>query len=398
MLWATLVLALREIRRHKLRSFLTTLGVIIGIMGIVTMTTLGKGGRVFVEEQIASLGTNAIFIVPVAQAGNPSRSFEAGDVEAVRSEIAGVRNAAGQVQTNANIFYNGERMDTTIEGVGSEYMDVRGIDIDEGRRFTAAEEASGAKVCIIGPTVRAFLFRDGIDPLGQQLRIDRVPCTIIGVFGSRAAGDSNRDLDEWVLMPMEGVQRRFIGSDAIGYIVLSYDKEYASQAIQDALVGLLRERRAIQQGEDPDFDMVDTQQLQELAQSVTNQLTMFVAGIAGISLVVGGIGIMNIMLVSVNQRKREIGIRLAVGAKSNDVQLQFLIEAVLLSCFGGLVGIALAMAISFGLLSLVDIPFVLDPAMYLVSSAICAMVGVVFGYTPARRAARLDPMDVLRQE
>ena len=398
MIWTTTILAIREIRRHLLRSLLTSLGIIIGIMGIVTMTTLGKGGRVFVEQQIASLGSNMIFIVPLARPGRPIRLFEQADVDAVRGEIAGVRLATGRVERNAKAFFNGEDFDTTIEGVGNDYMDIRSIGIDDGRRFTAAEETSGERVCIIGPAVREALFQTISDPLNRKIRIDSVPCKVIGVFSSRAAGDSNADLDEWILMPMKSVQRRFLGSDDITNIVVGYDKDYSSEALQDALVSLMLERRNIQEGEEIDFDMVDTRQVQELAENVTGQLTLFVAGIAGISLFVGGIGIMNIMLVSVNQRKREIGIRLAVGARSHEVQLQFLIEAILLCCFGGLVGILFAMGISFGLLSLVDIPFILDLPMYALSFGICALIGIAFGYVPARRAAQLDPMDVLRQE
>ncbi len=398
MLWTTLILALREIRRHKLRSFLTTLGVIIGITGILTMTTLGKGGRVFVERQVASLGSNAIFLIPIAEPGHPLRQFEQADVEAIRGEIAGARAVAGQVQRDAKAFFNGQNVETTIEGAGSDYMDARGITLDEGRRFTPADEISGAKVCIVGPAFGPGLF-DGFDtPIGRTLRLERVSCRVIGVFHSRAAGQSNRDTDEWILMPMKGVQRRFQGSDDIGAIVIAYDAAYDSETIQRALVGLMRERRGIQAGEDPDFDMVDTGQLQELAESVTARLTMFVAGIAGISLVVGGIGIMNIMLVTVGERKREIGIRLAVGARAHEVQLQFLAEAVVLCCAGGVIGMAISSAISFGLLSLVDLPFVFDPLAWLASFAVCALIGIGFGYYPARQASLLDPMEVLRQE
>ena len=396
MLWTTFILSLREIRRHKLRSFLTTLGVIIGITGILTMTTLGKGGRIFVEQQIASLGTNAIFVIPVPVESRPLRQFDQGDVDAIRGEVPGARIAAGQVQHNAKAFHNGQNIDTVIEGVGNDYMDARGIKVDLGRRFSAAEERSGAKVCIIGPAVRAVLFEGFGDPVGRMMRLDDVPCRVIGVFKSRAAGESNRDTDEWVLMPLKGVQRRYKGNDDIGAIVVAYDEAFASDSIQQALVGLLRERRGIQEREDPDFDMVDTRQLQELAVSVTAQLTMFVAGIAGISLVVGGIGIMNIMLVTVGERKREIGIRLAVGARAREIQLQFLTEAVVLCFAGCAIGTLIAAGISFGVLSLLGLPFVFDLLACVASFAVCALIGIAFGYYPARQASLLDPMDVLR--
>ncbi len=398
MIWTTLQIAMREIRRHKLRSMLTSLGIILGIMGIVTMTTLGKGGRYFVERQIASLGTNAIFVAPVALGSGPPRNFEQGDIDAIRGDIAGVWAVAGQVTRGATAIFAGENMQTTIEGVGNDYMDIRAIGIEQGRRFTAPEEASGARVCIIGPTIRDTLFWRGEDPIGQQLRVERVPCRVIGVFASRAVGDSNADLDAWILMPVRAVQRRFLGSDGFSAIVIGYDEAYSSDSLQTSLVDLMRERRHIQDGEEIDFDLFDTRRIQETVQSVTAQLTQLVAGIAGISLVVGGIGIMNIMLVSVNERKREIGIRLAVGAKARDIQLQFLTEAVLLCAFGCIVGILMSMAISFGLLSLLEIPFQFDLPAYLASLAVCALIGITFGYFPASKAAQLDPMDVLRQE
>lgn len=378
---------------------LTSLGIIIGIMGIVTMTALGKGGRAFVENEIASLGSDMIFVVPVVLTGRPLRPFDQDDVDMIASEVAGIRLATGRVELSTNALFNGEHVETTIEGVGNDYMEIRGIGMEAGRHFTAAEESSGAKVCIIGPTVRDELFRGFPDPVGLQLRVGNIPCHVIGVFASRAStGGSNADLDGWILMPMKSVQRRIIGSDDITAIVIGYDDVYSSESMEDALVGLLSERRNIPEGGELDFDMIDIGQLRELADSTTAQLTILVSGIAAISLVVGGIGIMNIMLVSVSQRKREIGVRLAVGARSRDVQWQFLTEAVLLSCFGGAVGITLAIGLASGLLSLVDVPFEPDPLMYILSFGICVAIGIVFGFAPARRAAQLDPMEVLRQE
>ena len=397
---ATLLLALREIRRHLLRSFLTTLGIIIGIAGVVTMVTLGKGVTASVAEQINSFGTNAFFIIPQsAQQGTPPKPLKQGDVEAIKEQIAGVRFAAGQVQRNATAFHNGQNWAVTIEGVSGQYMDARSIKVDDGRRFTPVEEASGANVCIIGPTVRDKIFVAGVSPVGEQMRLNDVSCSVVGVFHSRAVGGSNQDQDNYVLMPIKNVQRRFVGNDDLGFIIVSYDGSYDSKVMQDSLVELMRERRLVPPGEDPDFQMVDTAQANETVATTLGLMTAMVAAIAGIALVVGGIGIMNIMLVSVTERTREIGIRLAIGALAREVRLQFLAEAVVLSCFGGVIGLLLAFALAFLLATkAMQVPFVFDPVSNIVAFVFCAVLGIAFGYYPARRASKLDPIEALRHE
>jgi putative ABC transport system permease protein len=396
---ATLLLALREIRRHLLRSFLTTLGIIIGIAGVVTMVTLGKGVTASVEEQINSFGTNAFFIVPVSERqGTPPKPLKADDVLAVKEQIAGVRAAAGQVQRNATAFHNGQDWAVTIEGVSNDYMDARSVSIDEGRRFTGAEEQSGANVCIIGPTVRDEIFVTGVSPVGEQMRLDNISCQVIGLFKSRSVGGSNQDLDNYVLMPIKNVQRRFVGNDDVGFIMVSYDAGYDSKVMQNSLEKLMRERRLVPEGQDPDFELVDTAQANEAVGTAVGLLTALVSMIAGIALIVGGIGIMNIMLVSVTERTREIGIRLAIGALAKEVRLQFLTEAVVLCCFGGFIGLALAFALAFGLAKLIEVPFVFDPVSNAVAFLFCAFLGIAFGYYPARRASKLDPIDALRHE
>ena len=398
MFGATLLLALREIRRHLLRSFLTTLGIIIGIAGVVTMVTLGNGVTASVEEEINSFGTNAFFIFPAQVDNRQPQAMKQDDVRAIKEQIAGVKMAAAQVERPVTVFHNGQNWNATVEGVGNDYLLARNIKIAEGRQFTEAEEKSGANVCIVGPTILEEIFVPGVSPLGEEMRVNNVACRVIGAFESRSAGGSNQDLDNNILMPLENIQRRFIGNDDIGYITVSYDPAYDSGAMQDSLVALMRERRNVPEGQDPDFDMVDTAEVNETVATTIGLMTAMVAAIAGIALVVGGIGIMNIMLVSVTERTREIGIRLAIGALASEVRLQFLTEAVVLCCFGGLLGVMLALGLSYFLSGAMEVPWVFSPVTALVAFVFCALLGITFGYYPARRASKLDPIDALRHE
>ncbi len=398
MLGTTFLLALNEIRRHLLRSFLTTLGIIIGVSAVITMVTLGKGVTADIERQISSLGSNVFFVIPVSVDRTTPKPFDERDVDAIREQIAGIKSVSGQVQKNVTAVHNGQDWDSRVEGVTNAFFDARGIDIDQGRRFTAAEEQSGANVCIIGPTVRDEIFLENRTPIGERMRLDDVPCQVIGVFASRGSVGGGGDDDNAVFMPLTNVQRRFMGSDDIQYMAVSYDSSYDSQTMLDSLVGLLRERRVLLDGEANDFDIIDTAKINETVSSTVGTLTVMVAAIAAISLIVGGVGIMNIMLVSVTERTREIGIRLAIGALAREVQLQFLTEAVVLCCFGGVVGILLGFGLSIGLSGAFGLPFVFDPFINVLSFVISALIGIVFGYFPARRASQLDPIEALRHE
>ncbi|TIX50662.1 ABC transporter permease [Alteraurantiacibacter aquimixticola] len=398
MFGTTLMLAFREIRRHLMRSFLTTLGIIIGVSAVITMVTLGRGVTADIEEQISSLGSNVFFVFPIQGERGQFRPFDEDDVTAVREQIAGVKSAAGQVDSNVVAIYNGQDWETTVEGVSGEFMDARGIEMDVGRRFTEAEETSGANVCIIGPTVQEELFLTGESPIGERMRLNNVSCQVIGVFASRGSVGGGGDEDNSVFMPLTNVQRRFTGNDNIGYMAVSYDSAYDSATMTNALVDLMRERRVLLEGQANDFDIVDTAQINETVQSTVGTMTIMVAAIAAISLVVGGVGIMNIMLVSVTERTREIGIRLAIGALAKEVRLQFLTEAVVLCCFGGLVGMILGFVFSYSLAGALGFPFIFDPFINILSFVISALIGILFGYFPARRASQLDPIEALRHE
>jgi putative ABC transport system permease protein len=398
MLGTSILLALREIRRHILRSILTTLGIIIGVAAVVTMVTLGNGVTASVQEEISSLGASNFIVFPVRTGRGTIRPFDEADVRAVEQQIAGVTIAAGNVASSATAFYNGQDWDTRVQGVNNAFLEAQSISVEEGRPFSQDEEQAGKNVCLLGLKVREAIFVPGTSPVGARMRLGDVSCMVIGVIEERGQGGGGADDDDAVYMPIKTVQRRFKGNDRLDYFVLKYDPDYAPSAIQDSLVDLLRERRLLQAAEPNDFNVIDTAQVNQALGAATGALTAMVAVIASISLLVGGIGIMNIMLVSVTERTREIGIRLAIGALAREVRLQFLTEAVVLCALGGLVGIALAFVASIGLASVIDVPFVFDPMINIVSFVFAAGMGIVFGYYPARRASQLDPIDALRHE
>ena len=398
MLGATFLLALREIRRHLMRSILTTLGIIIGVAAVVTMVTLGNGVTASVQEEISSLGASTFIVFPVRTDRGAIRRFELDDVQAVEQQIAGVEVAAGNVGASATAFYNGQDWDTRVTGANRDFLNAQSIEVVEGRPFTESEETAGQNVCLLGPKVREAIFLPDVSPVGEEMRLGEVPCTVIGVLEERGQGGGGADDDDTVMMPLKTVQRRFRGDDSLDYFVLRYDTAYSATVIQDSLVDLLRERRLLQGDEPNDFNIIDTAQVNDALGAVTGALTAMVAVIASISLLVGGIGIMNIMLVSVTERTREIGIRLAIGALAREVRLQFLTEAVVLCAFGGIVGLLLAFGASVLIAGLIDVPFVFDPMVNVVSFLFASGMGIVFGYYPARRASQLDPIDALRHE
>ncbi len=400
MLWNTLLLALRAIRRNLLRSFLTTLGIVIGVAAVITMVTLGNGATKSVSDQISGMGSNMLIVVPGQRFGPGSEgapSFKSADVEAVRSQITGVEWVAPVVNKSLTAVFQANNWSTVVCGSSNDYFPAGNWQLAAGRTFSEAEERAGKAVCVIGETVRDKLFGRQ-NPVGSEIRIKNFACEVIGVLKSKGQSAMGSDQDDIVVMPMRTVQRRLTGSQDIGRITVSAQNGVSIDAVKKQLTLLMRERRKITENEEDDFRVMDTRQIAETLTSTTRILTMLLGAVAAVSLLVGGIGIMNIMLVSVTERTREIGIRLAIGALEREVLLQFLIEAVVLSSIGGLIGIVLATGASITLSGMMNIPYLFNPGINLLSFLFSAAIGVLFGYVPARRAAGLNPIDALRHE
>ena len=399
----TFVLALRAIRRNLLRSFLTVLGIVIGVAAVITMVTLGNGATQAVRDQISSLGSNLLMVRPgqrlgpgMGGAGAPS--FKESDVEAISSQIGGLKAVAPEVRAGVTVVANGKNWATTVTGSTDAYFTTSNWTIASGRGFSDDEEASGAAVCVIGATVKRELFGASSDPLGEQVRIKSFSCEVIGTLGSKGQAAMGMDQDDTVIVPLRTAQRRVTGSTRVNTILVSMRDGADATRITAALTSLLRERRKLADDADDNFNVLDTAQIAQTLSGTTQLMTSLLGAVAAVSLLVGGIGIMNIMLVSVTERTREIGVRLAIGALEREVLLQFLIEAVVLSSLGGLAGVALATAASVGLAALMQVPYLFDPGINLLAFAFSAAIGVVFGFFPARRAAQLDPIEALRHE
>ena len=402
MLGTTFILALRSIRRHLLRSFLTVLGIVIGVAAVVAMVTLGKATTLQVQKSIASLGTNVLQIRPgqgFGRGGGGPRppDFDPQDVEAIGKQITGVTAVAPQAQSTGTAIYEGQNWSTTINGTTNGYFQVQPWPLTSGRYFTPTEEASGKAVCIIGSTVYTNLYKTA-PAIGTRMRIAGISCDVIGLLTTKGQSGFGGDQDDVVIMPIKAVQRRMTGNTDVRLILVGVDEAYSTAQVQASITDLLRERRHISGGKEDDFNIFDTKQISDTLSSTTTLLTNIVTAVAGISLIVGGIGIMNIMLVSVTERTREIGIRLAIGAVANEVLMQFLVEAVVLSCLGGLIGLLLGQLAVILLSLLGQLPFIFDVQINVIAFLISGAIGVVFGFFPARRAASLNPIDALRHE
>lgn len=401
MLFNTLLLALRSIRRNLLRSFLTILGIVIGVSAVITMVTLGNGATMAVQNQISSLGSNLLMVRPGQRmgygGGSGAPSFKESDAAAIASQIGGVQAVAPEGRSSVTVIANGRNWATSVTGSTNEWFQTSNWTLAAGRKFEEGELRSGAAVCIIGETVRRELF-DARSVLGAQLRIKQFSCEIVGVLASKGQGAMGNDQDDLVLVPLHTLQRRVTGNQRVATLLVSMKDGSDSTRVKASLTQLLRERRKLADGDEDNFNVLDTKQLADALSGTTKVMTTLLGAVAAVSLLVGGIGIMNIMLVSVTERTREIGLRLAIGALERDVLLQFLIEAVVLAALGGIIGIILATGASIVLAQVMDVPYLFNSTINLLSFVFSAGIGVLFGYFPARRAARLDPIEALRHE
>jgi putative ABC transport system permease protein len=395
------ILALREIRNNLMRAALTTLGIVIGVGAVIAMVTLGNGATASVTNTVSSIGNNLLFVTPGQrrQGGPPSQApnFQISDADMLRREVISLAHVVPTNQTTASAILGNRNHSTNVTGASTDWFDARNWKVVSGRRFNDTEDRTGKSVCVIGETVRKELF-GAQDPIGQRIRLNKITCEVTGLLEAKGRSTFGQDQDDYVIMPIRAVQRRLIGNNDVYTIMVEVQNEAATPRAKEQIAQLMRTRRHLTANQQNNFDVQDLREIGNMLSSITGVLTAFLAAIAAVSLLVGGIGIMNVMLVSVTERTREIGIRLAIGARERDVLLQFLIEAVVLSALGGIVGITLGLAGAAAGCAALGLPFIFQPGIVAIAVLFSAVVGVAFGFFPARRAARLDPIEALRHE
>jgi len=401
MLANALLLALRELRRNVMRSFLTMLGIIIGVAAVIILVTLGGGATKQVTEQISSLGSNLMMVTPGKHMG-PGQSSGAGpfklaDAEAIARDVPSLKAVAPTSSSPMMAIFGNENWSSTVTGTTEQYFIVSNRQIEEGRAFTQAEVRTGVANCVIGETVRTKLFGSQ-NPIGSKIRLNKVSCEVIGLLEAKGQSTMGTDQDDLILVPLRTFQRRIAGNEDVSMIQVSVKDGVSTDKAKVEVGRLMRVRRHLSANEDDNFSVMDLKEISSMLSGTTRVLTGLLGAVAAVSLLVGGIGIMNIMLVSVTERTREIGTRLAIGALEREVLLQFLVESVVLASFGGLIGIVLALGVSLGLAGILQVPFVFNAPIVLVGFLFSGAIGVVFGYFPARKAARLDPIEALRHE
>ncbi len=397
-------IALRALARNKLRSFLTMLGIIIGVGAVIAMVAIGEGAKKRVQDQIASLGTNILVVLPGTMTLGGARTGSGGvqtlvasDATAIMNEIPLVSAASPVLRGVQQVIAGDQNWSTSIQGVAPEFQQIRNWTVSEGRFISDADVESTAKVALVGQTVAQNLFGEE-SPLDAIIRIKKIPFRVIGVLGAKGQTGFGQDQDDTIMIPYTTMQKRILGITYVQQVVVSAASSEQTQQVQEQIAMLLRQRHRVQPGRDDDFSIRNLSDITEAASNSATVMAVLLGSIASVSLLVGGIGIMNIMLVSVTERTREIGIRMAVGARSRDIMLQFIVEAVVMAASGGLIGILLGIGSSILLKSLVQLPALIRPDIVAIAFFVSGSVGVFFGFYPARKAANLDPIEALRYE
>ena len=403
MLWETIRLAVQAIFRNALRSFLTVLGIVIGVGAVIAMVTVGQGSTEQVTADVEKLGTNMLMVMPGQDAmqggpvGTSVKMFDLRMNDLLEDQLSLIDVSAPMAAGRARAVFGNENRRTDIVGTDNRYFTAARWEVALGRLFDATELQSGKPVCVIGETVRKVLFGNS-DPIGEEIRIQTLSCEVIGLLKSKGASTFGSDQDDFVIMPLRTFHRRIAGNTDVSMFIVSVREGVDTERAKTTVEAVMRDIRRIGRTEDDDFSVMDMKELSTMLSGITGVLTGLLSAVAAVSLLVGGIGIMNIMLVSVTERTREIGIRLAIGAQAHQVLLQFLMEAIILSLFGGLIGIIVGLGMGLLGANMLSVPFRPDPQIVLLAFGFSAAVGVVFGFFPARRAARMNPIDALRRE
>ncbi|MBD5258872.1 MAG: FtsX-like permease family protein [Barnesiella sp.] len=398
-------IALKAMNNNKMRCFLTMLGVIIGVGAVIAMLAIGQGSKDSIKAQISEMGSNMIMIMPgaenrggVRQSGSDMQTLKPADYEAIRNEATMVQYITPSVNGSGQWVYGNNNYPSSAQGVNTEYLDIRQRKVADGEMFTEEDVRSAAKVCVLGQTLVDNLFPDGTDPIGKVVRFGKIPMTVIGVLEEKGYNTMGQDQDDLALVPYTTVMKRILASDYLQGIQASAVNEDMTQETIEEITEILRRQHKLRDDQDNDFTIRSMQELAEMISSTSSLLTVLLAAVAGISLLVGGIGIMNIMIVSVTERTREIGLRMSIGATGRDIMMQFLIEAIILSVTGGVIGILMGCLATWCISTFAQWPVSISGASVILSFAVCTFIGIVFGFYPAAKASKLDPIEAIRYE
>jgi putative ABC transport system permease protein len=400
-----LKIAVNALKQNKLRAFLTMLGIVIGVASVITMLAIGQGSKKSIQDQVSSMGSNMIIVFPASQMRGgvqmgygSSKSLTIEDVEAIAKQCPSVKMVSPEVRSSGQVIYANKNAPTSIYGGNENYLQIRMWTVTSGREFTAREVKTAAKVCLIGKTVITELFGENFDPVGLYIRFNKIPLKIIGVLLEKGQNTFGQDQDDLLIVPYTTVQKRVLAITHIQSILASAQDEASSPTAVTEVEKVLRQRHKLSASEEDDFNVRSQEELVKTFSSISNILTILLGVIAGISLLVGGIGIMNIMYVSVTERTREIGLRMSVGGRGMDILMQFLTESILLSIIGGIIGILLGIGASRLVATLMHWPVVVMIQAIVLAFVVCTAIGIFFGWYPARKASNLDPIDALRYE